>query len=148
MSFSSDLDFMFNIYSPLSAINYMSMSSSKGSISLRRFQTIVTYDEPITDKIIKETSKYSKIIKKYHLLPPTTRRQLDALFNEQYQWPGEIRLAFGKHCGLACFTNPASQCKDVKQFIRLTNNLQIVKQIQQEISSLYDNLKRLWNNIN
>lgn len=140
MTMKSDMEFYFNNNIGMKS-NLFSTLLGSSHISFHQFQGQATFNENYSDNDFKQIRKYGKIANKYHQLSILHRRMLDALFNFEYVFPGEIRLAWGKRSGLALFT---SQTNDIKELIKFSKNKLRVSQIQEEIDLMYQLLEDQW----
>jgi hypothetical protein len=141
MSLRSDMAFFFqnNLFV---RSNFFSTMLGSSYVSLHQFQNIATYNEPYTDNDFRQIKKFGKIQTKYHQLPIIHRRQLDALFNTEYQWPAEFRLA-GKHAGLMCWATKQHSLPDAIKYLQNRSNREAAVRLA---TKMYQDLENIWSN--
>lgn len=138
MSMSNDLLFYFNNNLFMSSNLFDSMQGST-YVKTRPFMGGSTYDEPYSDKDFRRIRKYNKISKQLQQLTSEQRRKLTALFDFQYRYPMELRVAFGKHAGLSLW-----HATTMQELLKLCQNKARVNVVSAQLEAEYAILEYYW----
>lgn len=68
-------------------------------------------DDPMSDGLLAQTTRYRRIATILESLPSETRRALDATYNQQHRYPVELTAIYGSKTGCALFA-PSAQSLD------------------------------------
>jgi len=146
---SKQLDFFFNVATLGLKSGWYAMINANSYTPIHKyFEHYATFDDSAFTSFFTECSKYRKIAKKFYSLPLSVRRQLAALYDQQYQlrYPPEIRKELKELTGLAMFTN---HCKSLQELtsVYLRKDTLIMSQIKSEAYDNFTKLQQLWRNL-
>ena len=142
MTLSNDMLFYFN-NNLFMRSNMFSTLQGSAYVKTRPYMGESTFDEPITDGELKLIRKYNKISNKYHKMEAINKRQLAALFDQQYRYPPAITSAFNdKHkirAGLSLF-----YANNMEELLKLCQSRQKANDLLIKLDKRYIELESQW----